>query len=297
MSLICLGEALVDLVCERPVAGLGQADAFVPHFGGACANVAVTAARHGARVWLAGGAGDDPWGHWLRDRLELEGVELDFFSLAPELPTPLAFVSVAESGEPSFAIYGDSIASSVAGLEGRLDEVADRCDALFFGSNTLVGEREREISMRLRELMLERDRPVFFDPNLRLGRWGAASAAVAAANACVPSAMLVRCNRVEAELMTGERDPDAAARALLDAGARMAVVTLGADGAILRGELTADAEGVPAEVVSTMGAGDALMGVLLARLDASGFYPPAVAVALPDAVAEAARTCERWSAV
>ena len=36
--------------------------------------VAVTAARHGAHVALAGGAGDDPWGRWLRDRLEREGV-------------------------------------------------------------------------------------------------------------------------------------------------------------------------------------------------------------------------------
>src|SRR3712207_2891942 len=61
---LCLGEALVDLVCERPVSGLAQADAFVPHFGGATANVCVTAARLGGDVALAGGAGDDGWGHW-----------------------------------------------------------------------------------------------------------------------------------------------------------------------------------------------------------------------------------------
>jgi sugar/nucleoside kinase (ribokinase family) len=41
MPTLCLGEALVDLMCERPVSGLAQADAFVPHFGGAVANVAV----------------------------------------------------------------------------------------------------------------------------------------------------------------------------------------------------------------------------------------------------------------
>ena len=37
----------------------------MPHFGGAVANVAVVAARIGARVALAGGAGEDPWGEWL----------------------------------------------------------------------------------------------------------------------------------------------------------------------------------------------------------------------------------------
>jgi len=65
---LCLGEALVDLICEYPVSDLADAHAFVPHFGGAVANVAVVAARAGASVALAGGAGDDAWGRWLRDR-------------------------------------------------------------------------------------------------------------------------------------------------------------------------------------------------------------------------------------
>jgi hypothetical protein len=54
---LCLGEALVDLVCEQPVSGIAEADAFRPHFGGAMANVCVAAARHGGAVALAGGAG------------------------------------------------------------------------------------------------------------------------------------------------------------------------------------------------------------------------------------------------
>jgi hypothetical protein len=68
MRTLILGETLVDLICERPVAAPGEADAFVPHFGGAGANVAVTAARAGADVALAGGAGDDDWGRWLQGR-------------------------------------------------------------------------------------------------------------------------------------------------------------------------------------------------------------------------------------
>ncbi|MDX6668634.1 MAG: fructokinase, partial [Solirubrobacteraceae bacterium] len=60
MPTLCLGEAIVDLVCEHPVADLAEADSFVPHLGGAVANVAVGAARCGAEVALAGGTGDDP---------------------------------------------------------------------------------------------------------------------------------------------------------------------------------------------------------------------------------------------
>jgi sugar/nucleoside kinase (ribokinase family) len=97
--------------------------------------------------------------------------------------------------------------------------------------------------------------------------------------------------------MTGERDPERAATALLEAGARMVVITLGPEGAILRGEFRLDVPGVPAQVISTLGAGDVLTGTLLGRLATSDFYPPAVAAGLRDAVVASARACERWGAL
>jgi sugar/nucleoside kinase (ribokinase family) len=50
-------------------------------------------------------------------------------------------------------------------------------------------------------------------------------------------------------------------------------------------------------VISTLGAGDVFMGVVLAALCKTDFYSPAIAAALPDAVEEAARACERWGAL
>jgi fructokinase len=52
---------------------------------------------------------------------------------------------------------------------------------------------------------------------------------------------------------------------LVAAGARLVVLTLGAAGAILRGELRADVPGVRvARLVSTVGAGDAVAAGALA---------------------------------
>lgn len=276
---------------------LAEADAFVPHFGGATANVAVTAARHGASVALAGGAGDDAWGGWLHERLGQEGVDRRFFVLVPGARTPVAFVLLDPAGEPRYTIYGEGIATVVSALAERVEEAVEAASGLFFGSNTLVEDGERDVTMRAREHALALEKPVVFDPNLRLHRWRTRAAAGAAANACVPGATLVRCNREEAEVMTGEPDPERAAQALLKAGARLVVITLGAFGALLRGELRADVPGVPAQVRSTVGAGDTLTGVLLARLALTGFYPAAVAAGLREAVSEAARATERWGAL
>jgi fructokinase len=296
--ILCLGEALVDLVCERPAEGLPDADAFVPHFGGAVANVAVFAARAGASVALAGGVGDDEWGRWLRARLWREGVDVDWLPLDPSGQTAVAVVVVDATGEARYALYGDTLSRLVPALSAeRLTEAVEGSSALYFSSNTLVGEQERELTMRARELALSLDQPVIFDPNLRLRGWRSHADAAASANACVPGALLVRANASEASLMTGEEDPERAALALLKAGARLVVITLGARGALLRGELRADAPGVRADVRSTIGAGDAFTGVLLARLALAGFYPAAAAAALRDAVAAGAAACEHWGAL
>ena len=39
------------------------------------------------------------------------------------------------------------------------------------GSNTMVGEEERAVTMALRERALERGAGVLFDANLRIARW------------------------------------------------------------------------------------------------------------------------------
>jgi sugar/nucleoside kinase (ribokinase family) len=99
-------------------------------------------------------------------------------------------------------------------------------------------------------------------------------------------------------MMTGESHPEQAAASLLAAGAQHVIVTCGARGAILRAKnIRHDIAGRPAQVLSTVGAGDVFLGVVLARLGVTDFYPPAIAAALPDAVEEAARACERWGSL
>lgn len=297
MTTLCLGEALVDLVCERPLRDVAEADAFVPSCGGVAANVAITAARHGASVALAGAAGDDPWGRWLRARLERERVDTRWFELREDARTPVAFVAVDRDGEPRYELYDGDGRGVLSALEQHGEAALDACDALFLTTNQLVDEQQREVVLALRDRALADGKAVVFDPNVRLHRWALRSHAQAMANACVKGALLVRATVEEAALMTGESDPEMAARALLKGGARIVVLTAGARGAMLRGELRLDVPAVPAQVRSTMGAGDTLTGILLAHLARSAWYPAAAAAALPEAVAEAARATERWSSL
>jgi fructokinase len=296
--ILCLGEALVDLICERPSSSLAEVDSFTPHFGGALANVAVAAARAGGDAGLAGAAGDDEWGRWLRARLERESVDVRWFELLEGELTPLAFALVDEHGEASFQIYGDAIAVAIAAVEPRLEDAIDAADALVFSSTTLASERERRITLRARELARARGVRVLFDPNIRPNRWGGDERpAVEASAQLVAGSFCVRCNREEACAIAAIDEPSAAATKLAGMGAELAVVTLGADGAVIAGACEAEAPSPEVDVVSTLGAGDAFMGTLAAGLAALDWDPARAGEALPAALAVAAEACTRYSAL
>jgi fructokinase len=294
--IVCLGEAIVDLVCERKGASLADADSFKPHYGGALANVAVACRRAGADCALAGGVGDDDWGQWLEDALAREGIDVRLHARVPGVDTPIAFVTFDDRGEPSFRIYGEGIVAGVRSLAGREDALADTASALIFGSNTLVGEPERGLTLAARRLAWRRDVPVLFDPNLRPHRWRDLHKALKLCREMSEGAFLVRANQEEAKLLTGESDPGLAAEALSSPGSRLAVVTRGADGAVMRGACEAEVPGVHVDVVSTMGAGDAFMGALAAGLERLDWDAARAGEALPAAVEASAAACRTWGA-
>jgi fructokinase len=293
-----IGETLVDLICERPVSGWADVDAFVPHCGGAPTNAAIVASRCGAAVALGGGVGDDQWGRWLEQRLLEERIDLRWWSRLPGVRTAVAFVAIDEHAVPDFLIHGEGIEPALVALEPRLAEAVAACAALELGSNTFVGGAERAVSRRARELALEESKPVVVDVNLRLHRWHDSDEAIAVVRDFCEDAALVKVSAEEARLLTGEPDAGRAADALHGSlGARLVAVTLGAAGAILRGDARAEAAGVPARVVDTTGAGDAVTGVLVAALAVAGFDPQAAADALPAAVSIASRSTEAYGAL
>ena len=281
---VCLGEALVDFVSEQRVGDVTDARSFAPSFGGSQANVAVGAARLAAPAALAGCAGTDAWGRWLRGRLADEGVDVSLYSLRDDVETTIAFVALAPDGEPTFTIYGGTGDGMLAECEGQLREiVADGpAGVLAFGSDTLIAPGDRKAVRELVAAGAARGWRVLFDPNLREGRWTDRGEMLSVAIEAVAGTTVVKANRSEAALMTDIEEPEAAARALIAHGARQALVTLGAEGALL-----ADAgriarfEAERVELADATGAGDAVAAVAAAALTRRPLLTPAdVAVAM-----------------
>jgi sugar/nucleoside kinase (ribokinase family) len=298
MRIACLGEALVDLVCERPVTGPSEVNAFVPHFGGALANVAVQAARLGADVGLCGGVGDDPWGRWLEEQLRRAGVDTTDFVLERSGVTPVVLVTVSGRGEPDYTVYGSTTGLGLVPAAERISHAIGAAGLVLLTSNTLLGEQERRLTMGARAQAIADGKKVVIDANLRPNRWADPAEMRRETLALLEGAFLAKMNLHEAEVLTGESDPVRAAEALQGDVARNVVITSGERGAVLRGEngVAREVPALPVVVRNAAGAGDAVTGVLLARLAASGGYAPSLNVALPEAMEMAASVVQRWGA-
>lgn len=296
--LICLGEALVDLICPDPIADRAEAGRFEVHCGGALANVAVAARRAGAPAALASACGDDDRGRLIRSRLEAEGVDLSFYGILRGAPTAFAFAYLDPSLEPTFEIHGAGIEAAIASLAGRGPEIAEGGAAVVFGSNTLVEEGSLAVTAEICDHARRAGMPLLFDPNLRPGRWPDLDAA---RRRCLPyarEATVLKCNLAEARWLLGDDDlgaADAAVR-LHDLGAELAVVTAGTSPAVVRGACDAEAAPPRVELVSPLGAGDAFMGTLAAGLHRAGFVLARAADALEAAVEQGALACRHLGA-
>jgi fructokinase len=295
-QIVCLGEAIVDLICERWLEPDERADAFIAHHGGAPANVAAIAALNGAPAFLVGGVGNDRWGRWLADGLAREGVGLDWLVEVAGVQSPVAFATFDDEGEPAFEVYGEDIGPLMEACMPLLEEALDGAAALAVGTNTMVGQTEREVTRQAVTVARERSIPVLFDPNHRPGRWNDQGTGAGFARELAGLASLVKANRAEAELITGIADPESSAMALLELGPEVVVVTDGDGPVICRGASSAASQPEPVEVVSPLGAGDAFMGSLIAGLDRAGWDLGATGDLLGEACREAGQACRLWGA-
>ena len=150
-----LGELLWDVLPEGP------------RLGGAPANFSVMAGRLGNHAVILSRVGRDELGRRALAELEqLDGMPADasFVQLDPEHETGRVTVEF-EGGQPSYTIH-DPVAWDFLELSDEWVQLAERADAICFGSLAQRNERSRETIQALVGLTQERCVRVF-DVNLR----------------------------------------------------------------------------------------------------------------------------------
>jgi len=253
-KILCLGECLVDVL-----------PAGVEMPGGAPANVAFHVASSGvSEAAVVSRVGEDARGRFLRASLSGVGLVDQLLQVDPLHPTGSAEVSLGSAG-PSFRIKAPAAWDFVEATAGAVE--AARAAAVVFGTlaqrhpfarqtvRSLVGQARASGALAVADLNL---RAPFFDDEVIF--W------------TLRHCDLLKLSREELLIVSGRLGADGEMSSLFEGlvrefGLRRAVLTCGGDGAWFfdQGRLWQQAA-VPAEVVDTVGAGDAFTAVLAAAV-------------------------------
>jgi 5-dehydro-2-deoxygluconokinase len=264
-DLITMGRVSVDLYPEQLDTALQDVTTFAKSLGGSATNVAVAAARLGARSAVITKVGDDPFGPYIRRALGEFGVDARWVGTDPVLRTPIVFCEVHPPDDFPLLFYREPTAPDMMLAADELDLDAIRDARVFWTTGTgLSAEPSRAATLAALTA-----RPpgaiTVHDLDHRPMFWREESEATAQARAALRHATVAVGNRDEVFVATGTRDPREASAALLELGVDVAVVKQGPAGVLAR---TKDqvVEVPPVThlgVVNGLGAGDAFGGALV----------------------------------
>ena len=258
--ILCCGEALIDMLPRETT--LGE-KGFAPYAGGAIFNTAIALGRLGIPTAFFTGIADDMMGEILLETLKASNVDYSPCAITPR-PSTIAFVKLV-NGQATYAFYDEGTAGRMI-TEADLPDLGDDCEALHFGAISLIPSPCGETY----EALLDREaakRVISLDPNIRPGFIKDKQSHMARIKRMAAKSDIVKFSDEDLDWFGLEGDHDTLAAHWLNHGAKLVVITKGAEGA---SGYTRDRKvTVPSQrvtVVDTVGAGDTFDAGILASL-------------------------------
>lgn len=267
MKILCIGEALIDMICTDTGSSLSKGEHFLKKPGGAPTNVAAAIAALGGDVLLSAKVGADPFGHQLIDVMKDFGVSTIWMVQDKDHFTTFAFVSLMEDGERDFVFN--------RGADGQLNEndIAgidlDECSIIHFGSATafLPGPLQQAYKSLLQKA-LKKNIFISFDPNYRhLLFKNNTETFIEQSWNFMHQCHFFKVSDEEAMLITGSSSVYDAANILSQKTKATFAITLGKAGTLLmhqNNKITVDS--IAVQPIDTTGAGDAFVGAVLYQM-------------------------------
>jgi fructokinase len=266
-KILCIGEALIDMICTDKGKSLSDGNNFLKKAGGAPTNVAAAIAALGGNVELAAKVGIDPFGKHLIEVMQDFGISTKYVLQDEHYFTTFAFVSLMENGERDF--YFNRGADGQLSLE-EVDNInLDEFSIIHFGSATgfLPGPLQAAYQGLLQKA-LSKNIFISFDPNFRQLLFKTETKTfIDQSWNFLKYCHFFKVSDDEALLITGASTLTDAVTILLEKTTGIFAITLGKEGTMLGlNKETVVVPSIPVTPVDTTGAGDAFVGALLYQL-------------------------------
>ena len=271
-KILCIGEALIDMICTDTGSSLSKGEHFLKKPGGAPTNVASAIAALGGDVLLSAKVGADPFGQQLIDVMKDFGVSTIRMVQDKDHFTTFAFVSLMQDGERDFVFNrgadGELSESDIEGID------LDECSIIHFGSATafLPGPLQQTYKSLLQKA-LAKNIFISFDPNYRhLLFSNNTETFIEQSWSFMQQCHFFKVSDEEAMLLTGSSSVFDAATILSEKTNATFAITLGKEGTMLVHQKNKiNVPSIPVKPIDTTGAGDAFVGAVLFQLNKFSF--------------------------
>ncbi|MDU0807680.1 carbohydrate kinase family protein [Aquirufa regiilacus] len=303
MSVLCIGEALIDMICTDKGSSLSDGQNFLKKPGGAPTNVAAAIGALGGSVALSAKVGNDPFGKQLNQVMSEFNVNTQHVHLDSNHFTTFAFVSLMLDGERDFVFNRGADAELTVAEVSQID--LTQTTIIHFGSATAFLDGPLNAAYyHLLEAAKNAGKTISFDPNYRHLLFGDKQESfIKQSWIYLKQAHFTKLSDEEAMLITGKSSLEDAAADLLANIPGVFTITLGKDGTLLGLEgKTYIIPSIQIKPTDTTGAGDAFVGAVLYQLDNASLNPSNLGFdgwnkIIQNANKAGARTCEYMGAM
>ncbi len=266
-KILCIGEALIDMICTDKNMVLSDGNHFLKKAGGAPMNVAAAIAALGGNVSVSAKVGTDPFGKYLIEVLDSFKVDTTHILTDKDYFTTFAFVSLMDNGERDF-YFNRGADKMLSQQDISSIDVKDYGIAHFGSATAFLPGPLQSTYLHLLEQSKAENLFISFDPNYRQLLFGDNQPEfISRSWEFIKQSDFFKVSDEEALLITGKPTIDEAAQVFFDKSSAVFAITLGKEGTLLGFEnSTTIIPSIAIQPVDTTGAGDAFVGAVLYQL-------------------------------
>ncbi|MEH7116250.1 sugar kinase [Neobacillus vireti] len=262
-DLLTVGELLIDMISAEYEDNF-ECHTYQKFFGGSPSNIAMNVKKLGIHSLVASAVGEDGLGKFLITQLEQAGIDTSYVQ---SVDYSTSMVVVTKSTSTPIPIFYRGADYHLA-YTPKLEDALRNSKIVHFSCWPISMEPVRQTIEKVLAEARKNDILVCFDPNYHPMIWQKGEEGVEYVKTIIGKVDIVKPSEDDAERLFGKDTHENQIEKFLNLGAKLVIMTLGKEGAIVsNGIETMRLDTLATEVVDTTGAGDAFW---------SGFYTAVV---------------------
>lgn len=259
IDVFTIGELLIDMISNDYDDNF-DCNQYTKHFGGSPANIAMNIKKLGGNAAISSSVGNDGLGDFLINHLKNNNIDTSYIN---KVNNSTSMVLVSKSKSTPVPIFYRGADYNID-YDDNIDYALKNCKIVHFSCWPISQENSRQTIEKVIDKARKNNILIGFDPNYHEMIWEKNHDGLEYIKNLVSKVDIIKPSEVDAERIFGPDTPENQVKKFIDLGAKLVIMTLGKDGAIVtNGVETLKFKTLATEIVDTTGAGDAFW---------SGFY-------------------------